>query len=199
MREHHVGGQFIRLAAQAIGQPGTQRRAACGDASRIHGIQTLCMIAHTGGHGADERDLIHHLAQVGQQLADLHAALPVLGKLPRRAEALRRSLCEVVILDLSGKFLPVIFGEHRLRIKEIHLRRPAHHEEGDHGLGTRLKMGLLRREVVPRLARDALRLHRGGEQAVLFQQRGERQRAEAIAIGMQEVTAGAELGAVHST
>ena len=174
MREHHVGGQLLRLAAEAVGQPRPERRAPADDAAVVHRIERLLMIVHAGVHGADERDVVGHFAELRQQLAQLHAALAVRRKFPRRAKDLRRSLREVVVFDLAGKLLPIILREHRLRIEEIHLRRPAHHEQRDHRLRLRLKVRRLREQIVARRAVD-MRLHRRREQAVLLQQPGERE------------------------
>jgi hypothetical protein len=187
MREHHVGGQFVCFAAETIRQPRTERGASSGDASPVHRVEALRVIAHAGGHRADQRDLIHHLAQVWQKLADLHAALALFFEFPWRAKALRRCLREVVVFDLTGELLAVILRQHRLRIKEVHLRRTAHHEERDHGLRARLKVRLLRCQIVAHLAK-AFRLHRCCEQAIALQQRGKRHGAKTEAVGVKEMT-----------
>ena len=81
--EHHVGGEFVRLAAEAVSKPGAEGGTPGGDAPGIHRVESLGVIAHAGGHGAHQRDLIDHLCEVWQQLAELHAALAVLFELPR--------------------------------------------------------------------------------------------------------------------
>jgi hypothetical protein len=154
------------------------------------------VVADARGHRADERDVIRHFAEMRQQFAQFHATLALLREGPRRAEALCGSLREIVILDLAGEFLLVILREHRLRIEEIHLRGPAHHEERDHGLRLAAEVRLLRREIIARIT-EQRGLHGRGEQAIALQQCGERQRAKAKAMGVQKVAAGAETGGDH--
>ena len=69
MREHHVGRQFLRLAAEAVAEPRAERRAACGDAPVIHRVESLRVIAHAGVHRADERDFVRNLAEAREQFA----------------------------------------------------------------------------------------------------------------------------------
>jgi hypothetical protein len=197
MGEHHVSRQVLSVAAEAVGEPGAEGWATSGDASGVHGVEALGVVVHAGGHGADEGDVIDYVSEVREELADFHAALAVLGEGPGGTEDLGGGLSEVVILDLTGEFLPVVFGEHGFGIKQIHLRGAAHHEEGDHGFGLAVVVGALGREVVAFITAQH-GLHGGGEQPVLFQQRGQRERAQAKTIGVKKVTARAELGWGHN-
>ena len=77
------------------------------------------------------------------------------------------------------------FREHRLVIEQVHLRRAAHHEERDHRLGLGGPGRLLREEIEDLVTEE--RFDRGGEQAVLAEQRGEAEHAQAEAAGFEEV------------
>ncbi len=185
--EHHVGGQVVRLAAEAVGEPGAEGGPAGGDAPGVHGVEALGVVADAGGHGADEGDVVHDLGEVREQLADLHAALAMLLELPGGAKALGGGLGEVVVFDLAGELPPVVPGEHGLGVEEVHLGGAAHHEERDHGLRPRLEVRLFRGQVMPLLP-EGRRLHRRGQQPLPVQKRGERHRAGTEAAGMEEVT-----------
>ena len=78
VREHHVGRQFLGLAAEPVTEPGAERRAARGAAPVVQGVEPLGMIVHARMHRADERDLIGHRAELRKQFAEFHPALPVL-------------------------------------------------------------------------------------------------------------------------
>ena len=190
MPHHDVGGQVLGLAAERIGRPGAHGRIPGGDASRLHGEHGLQMVVHSGLHRADQADVVGDRAEVRQEFAEFHPALAVTRELPERPQHLGRRLGHVVVFQVARELLPVPLREHRLGVEQVHLRRPAHHEEGDHRLGLGRARRLLGQEVERLVAEQGL--DGRGEEAVLAQERGEPEHAEAEAAGFEEMTAGTE-------
>ena len=123
-----------------------------------------------------------------QQIADLHAALPVLFELPLWCHDLAAGTGGIVVFDLAGEFLAVELHQLQLRIKEIHVTRPALHKHGDHGLGLPEAVRHLRLEV-EMLRRGAFRSR---QQTLLLQQRGQGNAADAIGGAVKDGAAGFE-------
>ena len=191
MTHHDVGRQVLGLAAEGVGRPGAHGRVTGRDASRLHGEHRLQVVIHARLHRADQADVVGDRAEPRQEFAEFQPALAVAGEFPERTQHLGRSLRDVVVFEIiSREFLPVPLREHRLVVEEVHLRRPAHHEEGDHRLGLGRARRLLGQEVVGLVAEQWL--HGRGEEAVLAKQGGESEHAEAEATGFDEVAAGAE-------
>src|SRR5205823_1169226 len=92
-----------------------------------------------------------------------------------------------VILDRARERLAVEFVEPGLGFEQVHVARPALHEQRDHRPGPRLEVRLLRPEVEVRLLR--VREGRVGEQPLPVEQVRQRDRAEAEGAGVQEVAA----------
>ena len=186
-----VGGQILRLAAERVGRPGTHGGIAGGDAAGLHGEHGLQVIVHARLHRADQADVVGDRAELREEFTEFEAALAVAGELPERTQHLGRGLRDVVVFEIvSGEFLAVPLREHRLVVEEIHLRRTAHHEEGDHRLGLGGAGRLLGQEVEDFVAEE--RLDRRGEEAVLTQQGGQAEHAQAEAAGFEEMAAGTE-------
>ena len=113
------------------------------------------MIEHVRLHAPDPADVVHDLAVVRQQFAEVHPALAVLSELAGAAEELRVAFdeCETLALgETLRHFLAREFVEFGFRFEEFELARRPGHEQIDDGLGLRGEVRLLRRERVAALA-----------------------------------------------
>ena len=94
-----------------------------------------------GVHGADERKVIHLLAEVRHGFRDPHAALSV----PRKTEGAPHQGPRIAdVLDIARDLLevrfPVMLFEHGFRVKKVHLTRAAVHEEVNDSVRPGLEM-----------------------------------------------------------
>ena len=146
---HHKGGQIAALAPEAIRGPGADRGAARLGEAAVHENLRRGMVELIGAAALDDRDLIHHRRQLRQHLRDLGPRVAVLGKLE-----LRRQHCGIGAdkgIPLAADYfrrnrLPLNLDQLRLVIKELQLRRGPRHEELDHRLRLRRKVGRLGRQ-----------------------------------------------------
>ena len=107
---------------------------------RIHHELAGMMVELRRVHRTHEAQVVRDGTDVRQQIAQFHAALAVLGELPRTREHLRTSLRGVVVFDFAGEFLAVVFVQCGLGVEQIHVARPALHKHGNHRLGARLEV-----------------------------------------------------------
>ena len=106
-----------------------------GGFNAIYGNDNTLVNRFVGVHGADDTKIVDHLGCVGQQFRDFRSTLAMLGKLPRSSEQLFVGSIHKAVFDVPLIFFAGIFGQFRLRIEKIHLRRAALHPEKDHALG----------------------------------------------------------------
>ena len=147
-------GQIAALAAEAVGEPRADARAAEHLAARVHEDLAGRVVELRRVHRADDGDVVGDGRQVRQQLRELGARLAVLLERERRAEQARRALDEREPLslrnELRGNLLAVVLLQRRLVVEQIELRRRARHEQIDDVLR-------LRREVRRARAPSGLR------------------------------------------
>ena len=116
--------------------------------------------------GAQDAEVIHTLRHVGKQFADRKPAFAVVFEGPRRFQKRgRRRKLNPRLLSRIG--LAVIAIQQGLGIKGVDLRRSAFHQQKNHALGPRRKMGPLGSHRIDCCSRCAgLREQgRGGEPA----------------------------------
>ena len=141
-----------------------------------------------GVHTANEAEIVGDLRGVGQQFAEIHAALAVLLELPRAAEELAAGFVSKAVLDVAGVVHAVAALQLGLGVCEVHVARAAVHEEGNHRLGPGRKVRLLGLQIKPTLsARDVLGR---AEQFLTLQQPRQRQAANAHGVAGKELAAG---------
>ena len=91
--------------------------------SAVHQPHGLFMVRRVCMHGPDKAHVIDMLGRFCENLAHFHTALTIFGKFKRRCKC-------CTCLAFSGQFvvggqgLAVVFGQHRLGVEGVHLRRP---------------------------------------------------------------------------
>ena len=140
----HVCRQFLRLAAKRAGEPAAQHGASAGGPPGAERVIGRDVIIGTGVHRPDQRDFVGHPAQVRHQFGQLHAALAVRLKSPKRRHDLAAGLRRVVELYVAREGLTVVLDQFRLRVEKVDLTRATEHEHRDHRLGPGLVVRLFR-------------------------------------------------------
>ena len=127
-------------------------------------------------------------ARCGSSSRQLHAALRrACANFHGLAEHLGAGLRRVVVLDVAGERLAVELGRARLGVEQVEVARPALHEQRDHRLRPGRACGGLGLQVEARPLQVRLAPASAGEQAVLVEQPGQGERADAHALARQEV------------
>ena len=96
------------------------------------------MIWHIGVHGSNHRDFVDALGNMWKQITDFNSALAMLPKSKWGGESRTRLSLRLWILlweKLSGVLL-----QQGLRVKRIHVRRPAIHEQVNHSFRFPVKL-----------------------------------------------------------
>ena len=144
--EHDERGQVVALAAEAVGEPGTEARFA-GDFAAGHQKSARGIVVdRIGMDGADDGDVVDDLGGPREQFADPGAALAVLGKLEEGGcdgEFGLAARHRGDALALADRFRQVLLKtrlERGFVVERIELRRPAVHMEIDDTLGGRREM-----------------------------------------------------------
>ena len=139
------------------------------------------MVELVGVHGADQRDVVRHRADVWQQVAEFHAALAVWLEFALGSHQHRRLLFDEGEPYVGGHFLGQRFAAQfvqlGLGIEEVDVTRCAGHENENTALG-------LGRKVWPDV-RQWVAL--GGEQVVLLKQRCQCCHADSACAGCQKI------------
>ena len=156
VRHHHKARQILIRRAQPIAQPRPQARLADEDAARVHLQTTRRMSRRVRVHRPDHAQVIRMTRRVRKQTADLQPTLSMPRELKRRLHQVSHRTSVRSHLRIARVRLAVILLQRRLRIKRVHLRRPAIHEE-------KHAMLRLRRKVRPplrqRRCRKRVRCH----------------------------------------
>ena len=130
--EYDIAGQVLVFGAQPVSQPGTHGRAAGLVGAGVHHQAGRLVIGDIGVDRADPADVVGDFAEVRPELADVHAALPVLLEFERRLHQLAGA---ALGLDgAAGKRLAVVLLERGLGIEAIDGGAAAVHEEEDDAL-----------------------------------------------------------------
>ena len=137
-------GQILVHGAEAVSHPRTHARARQPRIAAIHQQQRRLVIRHIRVHRANHRDVVDVLGDVRKQFAHLDAALAVLLELERRLK--RRAGVALGLQIVHRQRLAVQFGQRRLRIERIHVRRSAIREDVNDALGLGRKVRRFRSE-----------------------------------------------------
>ena len=145
-REHDERGQVVALAAEAVGEPGTEARFA-GDFATGHQKRARRIVVdRVGVDGADDGDVVDDLGGPREQFADPGAVLAVLGELEERGcdgEFGLAARHRGDALALADRFRQVLLKtrlEGGLVVERVELRRPAVHVQINDTLRGRRKM-----------------------------------------------------------
>lgn len=180
--------QIVALAPQTVSHPRAHARPPKLSAASVHEQLGGSVIEQLGFAGLDDRQLIHDLGGMGQQVADRRPAVAVLLETP-----LRRQQIVAVAAIHEGKSLAfgearrnglaVQLRELRLVLEHLELRGAARHEQKNHAFGRWSEVGRLGGERVAEPKR------RSGC-AASGHQRSQCQRSDADAAAAEEMAAG---------
>ena len=131
--QHDVGRQVLVHAAQGVGDPRAHGRLAREHSPAVHLEKRRLVGQIRGEHRADHGDVVDAAGQMRHGIGDPGAALSVAGELKRAAKQ-RPGRARVFHLagDLVEIRLAVQLVQQRLGVEQIHLARPAIHEQVDH-------------------------------------------------------------------
>ena len=127
-------GQIGVFRAQAVHAPRPEARPAAEDGAGVHLAHAAGMVDAVGDTGADDRQFVDVLRDVGHPVADPRprTAMPLpdafvgqerRGRLPHRRD--RR-------LEARRNPLPGQFAEQRFGVEQVEVARPPFHEQEDH-------------------------------------------------------------------
>jgi hypothetical protein len=142
----------------------------------VHHQHRRLVIRDVGVDRSDEADVVGALADVREELADVHPDVPVFLERERRPH--QRASLALGGDGAARQRLPVVLVEHRLRIEAVHLREAAVHEQKNDALGARGVIEPADLQAVRGVASA------GGVQRIA-QQAGKRHHAEAVAHAAQ--------------
>ena len=144
VQKDHIAGQVPVLAAQAVGDPGTQAGMPLAQESGVH-LQQSRAVGEAVGVGAAKHG--HVIDAFGLMREDFRNLDPRLSPLPE-GEGRSHEPTEAVFAELQervrvhgGHGLPVPLGQFRLRVPQVHLAGAAVHEQEDAGPGLGWKVG----------------------------------------------------------
>jgi hypothetical protein len=135
--------QVLVLGPQAIQHPGADAGPRLDRVAAVHEHQRRFVVGHLGVHRADDGDVVDVGGGLREDLAHLDAAFTVFLELERRG---KRGAGLALGAERFGQRLAGIFGQGRLGIERIDVRRAAVEEEVDDALGLAGKMRQAGRE-----------------------------------------------------
>jgi hypothetical protein len=183
--QHHKPGQVVGFAAQPVGDPCAQARAAELAGTCVHEQLGRRVIEQVRGAGSNKRDVIHDPGGVRKEVGDPGSAATMAGERALRSKQVRAMACPHEGKALAGdqgggNGLTVQRLQPWFVVKQVELARAAGHEEVDNPLGSRLEMR--------RLGSEGLRRRSGGAAQRLFaEQRGEGDPSESDGAATEEV------------
>ena len=135
VRQHYEAGQILILAAQPVAHPGADGGEALKDEPRGHLEQRGAMRVGARHHGMNEREIVHHAAQMRQNLRDELAALSVLLECKWRPH--HRPAPPKERRDRVGplRLLSVMLLERGLVVERVHVAEAARQKHHDDVLG----------------------------------------------------------------
>ena len=140
---HHKRGQILILAPQPVGDPRADRRPARQLKPGLKEGHGRVMVDLLGRQRLQDRPSVGVLGHVRQQFAEPRPGLPVLGKLKQAGRGGKRRLVgrhpgqPLPPPDGIRQILAPHFGQIRLVVEQIELRRPSVLEQRNHALGLR--------------------------------------------------------------
>ena len=166
--QHKIRRQVLILAAKTIGDPASQRRATRdGGNSTVKIANGNFVTVVTGMHRSNDTEIIHDSRGMWQEFGDFCAALPVRAEFPRTAEQLFAGSIHEAEDHFAAVVLPMMFGQFRLGIQQVHMSRSPMHEHRNHRVGARSKLRLPPLQIVRLIV---FRLTRGRSQQTLVAQ-----------------------------
>jgi hypothetical protein len=176
IEHHHVAREILVHRPEPVAEPRTHRGIALDDTAAVHLQHRRAVREAVRVERLDDRKLVHLRRKMRQRVRAPLAGLTVLFEAALRAEQFPGGDIAAARFEVRG--LAVTLLQLGLVVEQIHLRRPAIHEEEDAGLRALRQMRDLRScRTNPRRRRHRLRT----EEAVLIQQGRERQAGEARA------------------
>ena len=189
VQHHDVAGEALVHRAEAVVDPRAHRGPAAQDAAGVHHEHRRAVNRRVGGHRVEERNLVHVPGDVREKAAHPLAALAVLHEVPLWPHDAAQVFFAATPEGLHLNRLAVERIQLRLVVERVHVAWPAVHEQENHALGlARQRRIPWRQRIAPR------RLAVGGnglavDEAVPGHQPGQRQRREAAAHLVHELTA----------
>ncbi len=166
-RDDDEAGQIAVQRTEAISHPRAHAGPRLRERARVHTKRGVVVVRVRGVHRANQRDVVHAASDVRKQRAHLRAALPVLRKLPLRSLQINALVTRPAFdLGMVGlDLLAVALHQLRLRIKAVHVRDTAGHEEEDDVLRLRREMRFLGCERVGAVREQSLHDARENERS----------------------------------
>ncbi len=166
LRHHHEGRQVVALRAQTISDPAPQAGKAHQDPAGIHLVHRRSMDHAVGIARAQERDVVG-VRDAGAARGRTYPCptghtCPICDGCPGRAGSFSRNWLWI-LPKLGGQGLAVEAVQERLGVEEIHLARPAGHEQENAALGLGGKMAGLGRQGISRRTGPGFTPHEVGQ------------------------------------
>ena len=140
IRQDHKSRQVIVQTPQTVTHP----TAHAGKSGQLKtgGLQVspLTMDPRFPDHVMNERDVVHHRSQGGDDLAQKFAGLTIRPKLPERLHPGTQAVLKCLHVFPKIAFLPMAPDQLRFEIEQVQMAGSAGHEHLDHALRFRLIM-----------------------------------------------------------
>ena len=187
-----VAGEVLVLGSEAVDRPRAEAGAGEGAGTGKRLQQGRAVVDALAHHRMHEAHVVHALAHVGEQIADLDAALAARLEVPQGLHQRPRLFIVEGQRALDRQRLAVVPFQIGLVLEGVHRGGAAVHEQEDHALRARLEVGLADRQGVGRVE---FHVRRHGK--VPLKQAAERQHAETARRVAQHAPAGRRLDRVH--
>ena len=139
--QSHIAWQILVLGAQPVGDPTTHAGPDKSVRTRVQLQQRSAMAGIGAMHGVEHAQLVGLTGDVREQFTGPKAALPVLAELPGRGQQVVGGAGDDTRLG-EWQRLAIIAAEQRLVVEGVDMAGAAMHEQKDHPLGARSKVGL---------------------------------------------------------
>ena len=120
-RDDHKGGEVLVEGAQTVTHPGSDAGPIERRRTRVNPERCPEVVAVDVLHRADHGNLVSHLADLREQVADFDAALSVPPELPVRA----------LVDPVFAERFVVVLPKERLGVERVHVGHAARHEQED--------------------------------------------------------------------
>ena len=183
-------GEVLIFRAESVGDPGAEAGSALDGVTAVHEHEGWLVIRDVGLHGADDGEVVGAAGDVGENVADLEAALAVRREFEGRGKG---RACLAFGAEVGGgQGLAGKTGEGGLGVKGVHMRRAAVEEKVDDAFGFRSEVRRARGEGI------GVGCEGGGGRGVCVgeerggfaEETGEREGTHAHAAAEEEIAAG---------
>ena len=134
--EDDVAGQVFVGAAEAVADPGAGAGMSEEGEAGVYGEVPLGVFVDGAGHGADDGEVVGAMAQVGEEAADVEAALAMLLEFEGAGEDFA-VVVELGAFDFDGHGLTGFFFEAWFGVEGVNVRDAAGHVAEDDVFGFR--------------------------------------------------------------